>query len=229
MKNLSNERGFTLAEILVASMITMLVLGGAVALTSQVQNGYRRNVEDAAAEQEGRYALEWISRLIRSAGNNPYSRPPAPDPPPPAEPTNQTSNCPAPGTEYSWLVMDPEGDGASIRIQTDSNPPDGNLGGTLGDCTQANEDVTVTYDPETRSITFLDNNLGGAATIRTDAVIEGLNFIYRDANHEITANADNTVYVETQVTVRTRTIDASSLAPNTRTLTQEVRIRGRKY
>lgn len=227
MNILSNERGFTLAEILVASLVTMLVLGGAVMLTSQVQNGYRRQIEDSAAEQEGRYALEWVSRLVRAAGNNPYALPQAP-------PAAQLPECPedpdAPAV-YSWLVMDPNGDGVNddIRIQTDSNPPDGILGGEAGACNQANEDVTVAYDAGTSSITFRDNNLGGAATIRTDAVIEGLNFVYRDSDHNVTANAANTIYVETQVTVRTRTVDASTLQPNTRTLTQEVRIRGRNY
>ncbi len=69
----NRERGFTLVELLVATVVSMLVLGGAVALTSQVQTGYRRQVEAAAAEQEGRYALEWIGKLLRGAGNNPFS------------------------------------------------------------------------------------------------------------------------------------------------------------
>ena len=224
IKLAADERGFTLAELLVASLVTMLVLGGAVTLTSQVQAGYRRQIEDAAAEQEGRYALEWVSRLIRGTGNNPYGLPAAP-------PAVQTGDCPAAGTAYSWLVMDPNGDGDNddIRIQTDSNPPDGLLGGTLGNCTQANEDVTVSYNPGSLSITFLDNNLGGAASIRTDAVIDGLNFVYRDASHNATVVAANVVYVETQVRVRTRTVDAATGLPQTRTLRQEVRIRGRNF
>ena len=233
IKFVADDRGFTLVELLVASLVTMLVLGGTVALTSQVQSGYRRQIEDAAAEQEGRYALEWVSRLIRSAGNNPYSLPPAS---PPAAASTQTSACPPvappdPPTPYAWLIMDPNGDGDNfdIRIQTDSNPPDGLLGGTAGNCTQANEDVTVSYNPASLSITFLDNNLGGAASIRTDAVIDGLNFIYRDSNRNPTAIAANVIYVETQVRVRTRTVDAATGLPQTRTLSQEVRIRGRNY
>ena len=60
-----SERGFTLVELLVGTVVSMIVLGGAVAMTSQVQTGYRRQIEAAAAEQEGRYALEWIGKLIR--------------------------------------------------------------------------------------------------------------------------------------------------------------------
>ena len=217
MTTIRDQRGFTLAELLVASMITMAVLGGAVAMTSQVQQSFRRQVEDSAAQQEGRYALEWVSRMIRAAGNNPYSQP--------------TSACPAAGTVFTGLIIDPDADGFNndIRIQTDSNPPDGLLGGPAGTCNQANEDVTVSFDPITNSITFLDNNLGGAASIRTDAVIDNLNFVFKDVGHNVTTNANNVVYVETQVTVRTRTLNAATGLPETRQLTQEVRLRGRNY
>lgn len=218
--SLGSSRGFTLVELLVASLVTMLVLGGAVALTSQVQEGYRRQIEQSAAEQEGRYALDWVSRLIRASGNNPYSV--------------ATGNCPTAGTPFAAIVFDPDGDGVDddIRLQTDSNPPDGLLGGVgggPGTCTQANEDVTVSLDHGANSITFLDNNIGGAATIRTDAVIENLRFIYRDAARNTTTNPLNVIYVETQVTIRTRTINAATGSPVTRVLSQEVRVRGRNY
>jgi len=211
------DRGFSLVELLVASMVTMVVLGGAVALTSQMQEGYRRQVEQSAAEQEGRYALDWVSRLIRASGNNPYNI--------------ATSDCPTTGTLYAAIVFDPDNDDLDddIRLQTDSNPPDGLLGGATGSCNQANEDVTVSLDPGANSITFLDNNLGGLATIRTDAVIEDLRFIYRDVARNVTTNPLNVIYVETQVTIRTRTINATTGAPVTRVLSQEVRVRGRNY
>jgi prepilin-type N-terminal cleavage/methylation domain-containing protein len=220
MKIIRNERGFTLAELLVATMITTVVLGGAVMLTSSVQQSFRRQIEDSAGEQEGRYALDWVSRLIRAAGNNPHDLPPV---------VGGTANCPVVGTPYSWVVMNPllHATNDNIRLQMDSNPPDGILGGPA--CDQANEDITVSYDPDTASITFLDNNLGGGATVRTDAVIDGLLFVFKDVNHNPTATAANVVYVETQVTVRTRTINPYTMLPDTRLLTQEVRLRGRNF
>lgn len=224
--SLGNQRGFTLAELMVATLITTMVLTGAVMMTSQVQLSFRKQIEDAAGEQEGRYALEWVSRLIRAAGNNPYALPQP-------LPASQTSDCPpaAPPTPYAWLIIDPDADGVNsdLRLQTDSNPPDGLLGGSAGACTQANEDVTISFDPLTNSITFLDNNLGGGASIRTDAVIENLRFVFKNIDHIPTNNAANVVYVETQVTVRTRTINAATGLPETRLLTQEVRVRGRNY
>lgn len=212
---LSSQAGFTLVEMLIASVITMVVLGGAVAITSQVQTAYRRQVEDSVAIQEGRYALDWIGRLVRGAGNNPFNR--------------VTTDCPAMGTPFSAIRFDPDGDGVDndIRLQADSNPPDGAIGGTTGSCDQGNEDVTVSFDSANNVITFLDNNLGGSASVRTDQVVDDLRFIYRDSTHAVTAVEADAVYVEIQVTVRTRTVDASTGEPATRTLSQEIRVRSR--
>jgi prepilin-type N-terminal cleavage/methylation domain-containing protein len=220
--SLRNQRGFTLAEVMVATMITTLVLGGAVMLTSRVQESFKRQIEDSAGEQEGRYALDWVSRLIRGAGNNPFSLPIV---------AGDLAACPiaAGGTPYSWVIMDPDADGINddIRLQTDSNPPDGILGGAA--CDQKNEDVTVSFDPGTSSITFRDNNLDAGAEVRTDAVIDNLLFVFKDVNHAPTGNPANVVYVETQVTVRTRTLNPLTMLPETRLLTQEVRLRGRNF
>ena len=220
--NLRNDRGFTLAEVLISTLITTLVLGGAVMLTSRVQESFKRQIEDSAGEQEGRYALDWVSRLIRGAGNNPFSLPIA---------EGDLAACPiaAGGTPYSWVIMDPDADGINddIRLQTDSNPPDGILGGAA--CDQKNEDVTVSFDPETSSITFRDNNLDDGAEVRTDAVIDNLLFVFKNDEHEPTADVANVVYVETQIIVRTRTINPLTMLPETRLLTQEVRLRGRNF
>lgn len=102
---LRQENGFTLVELLVASVCTMIVLGGAVALTSQIQSGYRRQLEDSAGEQEARYALEWIGRYLRGAGNNPF---------------NVTeSDCPGVNTTFFGIIMDPNGDGENDDIAVD--------------------------------------------------------------------------------------------------------------
>lgn len=232
--DLRGERGFTLAELLVATVISMLVLGGAVALTSQIQTGYRRQIEDSAAQQEGRYALEWIGKLIRGAGNDPFNRIDTIDP---ITSTVMVGPCPAASTDLTAIQFDPDGLNGDddIRLQTDSFPPDGQIGGAggVGGCDQPNEDVTISYDATNRAIVFFDNNLAPEASIRTDAVIEGLRFVYRDSTHSTTdALGDpivpaNVVYVETQITIRTRTIDPSTGAPVIRTISSEARVRTR--
>ncbi len=227
--NANRERGLTLVELLVATVVSMLVLGGAVALTSQIQTGYRRQVEAAAAEQEGRYALEWIGKLLRSAGNNPF----------PAK-TALPLNCPAkvgdpvPFT-FQAIRFDPDLDGEDndVRLQTDANPPDGIIGGVAPpNCDQANEDVTISYDADNRAIVFYDNNLAPEASIRTDAVIERLEFIYRNAARQTEdppgtpITETNVRYIETRITVRTRTVDSATGLPVMRTISSEVRVRG---
>jgi Tfp pilus assembly protein PilW len=215
ISHLRQENGFTLMELLVASVCTMIVLGSAVALTSQIQNGYRRQLEDSAGEQEARYALEWIGRYLRGAGNNPF---------------NVTiSACPGANTSFFGIIMDPNADGVNndITIQSDSNPPDGKVGGTTGNCNQANEHVTISFDNTNKTIVFLDEAVGASATTRTDKVIDGLTFTYLDSARLATTVQANVFYVQTAVRIRTRTMNASTGAPSTRTLTSEIRVRGR--
>jgi prepilin-type N-terminal cleavage/methylation domain-containing protein len=232
MSTLRDDRGFTLMELMVASVVTVIVLGSAVAMTSQIQNGYRRQMEDSAGEQEGRYALDWIGRYIRGAANNPTSV--------------GITECPAVGTTVRAVQYDPNGDGFhnDIRLMTDANPPDGLFGGSAasGGCIQGNEDVTISLgneaDGNANTITFLDNNTGGAVSTRTDTVIDNLQFSFRSSTGApivptpwVSAlnpgNAGSVVYIEARITIRTRTIDAASGEPVTRQLSQEFKIRSR--
>ena len=221
MNTLRSERGFTLIELLVAATTMVVVLGAAVALTQQVQNGYRRQLEDSAAEQEGRYALDWVGRYLRSADNNPYAR--------------ATTNCPANNTQVRGIVFDPDNDDLDddVRIMTDANPPDGLFGGTggVGNCTQSNEDVTISHDAANNTVVFRDNNTGAVVATRTDTVIEDVRFVFRDSAravlNTVAANPANVVWVETRLQIRTRTIDASSGQPMTRWISSEVRVRSR--
>jgi type II secretory pathway pseudopilin PulG len=229
MTSLHGERGFTMIELLVASVTMVIVLGGAVAITSQVQEGYRRQLEDSAAEQEARYALDWIGKYIRAADNNPFS----------AGPTTPCPAATAPN-DIDAIQFDPNIDGEDndIRLMTDANPPDGMFGGPggVGGCTQSGEDVTIRMgDPDLGenpdTIVFFDNNTGGAVQTRTDTIIENLEFVFRNAARGVldTSVADqaNVFYIETRITIRTRTINATTGQPETRVLSSEVKVRSR--
>lgn len=211
---LKDQRGFTLVELLVASVCTVIVLGGAVALTAQIQGGYRRQIEDSVGEQEARYALEWIGRYLRSAGNNPFNA--------------TTSGCPSAGTAFVGLI--PNTTTGALTLQSDSNPPDALIGGASGACNQTNEHVTISHNTTLDEIQFLDQAVGTTATTRTDRVIESLQFVYLDSDrvawNPATA-ASNIFYVQTVITIRTRTVNATSGTPTTRTLSSEIRVRGR--
>lgn len=211
---LKDQRGFTLMELLVASVCTIIVLGGAVSLTSQIQGGYRRQLEDSVGEQEARYALEWIGRYLRSVGNNPFNA--------------TTSDCPSAGTAFQGLI--PNLVSGSLTLQSDANPPDGLIGGASGGCTQTNEHVTISHNATLDEIQFLDQAVGTTATTRTDAVIEALQFVYLDSDRNAwdpATSAQNIFYVRTVITIRTRTVNATSGTPNTRQISSEIRVRGR--
>ena len=228
MTSLRSERGFTLMELMVASVVTVIVLGMSVALTSQIQSGYRRQLEDSAGEQEARYALDWIGRYIRGAANNPAGATTTACPGPPLDPVPIH-----PGNLAVQFDPDEDDTNDDVRLMTDANPPDGLFGGPdeFGDCSQKDEDVTISLDEENNTILFLDNNTGGAVSTRTDTVIEDLEFVFRNSNHGIldtaVANPSQVVYIETRITIRTRTIDAATGLPVTRTLSSEVKIRSR--
>ena len=225
LPNIRSAKGFTLMELMVSMVCTMIVLGSAVALTSSIQTGYRRQLENSAGEQEARYAMDWIGRYLRGAGNNPF---------------NVTeSDCPGVDTNFWGIILDPNADGVNddITIQSDSNPPDGKIGGATGLCNQANEHVTISFCSAAKvaaaectgvnTIIFLDQAVGASATTRTDAVINGLQFVYLDNARVPTTVQANVFYVQTQITIRTRTVRAGSNAPETRLLTSEIRVRGR--
>jgi Tfp pilus assembly protein PilW len=213
--DLRRADGFTLVELLVSLGVMVAVVGTAVAISSEIQTSYHVQMEAASAQEEGRNALDWITRYLRSAGSNPYNV--------------TTTACPASGTTVLAVRMDPNGNGQNddIRLQADINPPDSRVGGTAGACTETNEDVTIAFDSANRTITLRDNNVGGAATARTDGVINSLQFVYRNSSHNVTTSQNAVAYVEAVVTVRSRVNDPTTNAPRLYTLRSEVRVRTR--
>lgn len=207
--------GFSLVELLVAMVVSILVVGGATMLASQMQSTYRGQMEAATAQQEGRFAIHWIERYLRAAGNNPYRL--------------LTTPCPVAGTPVQAIRFDPDGDGLNndIRLQMDNNPSNGLLAGGAGACNEPGEDVVIAHDLANRTITLMDVGTGGAAAPRTDDVIEGLTFVYRDAARASTANPDNVAFVETRVRVRTKNEDPRLGDPITYLVKSEVRVRTR--
>ncbi len=147
-RTLRDARGFTLVEFMIACLITTAVLGGTVMLASQLQQGYATQLDDVLVEQEVRYALDWITRILRSAGSNPYSV--------------DDVALPVSPHRFAAIRIDPDGDGIDddLRIQADISPPNGILGGELrGNCTEEGEDVTIAHDADALTITREDNNI----------------------------------------------------------------------
>ena len=213
-----SEAGFTLVEFLIAAAIMTAVLGGTFSIATQMQRAYSTQLDDASAQQEGRFALDWIARAFRSAGSNAYSI--------------VTSPCPAANTTFQAIRLDPNGNGIQddVRIQADINPSNGLLTGTGGGCNtnpEAGEDITITHDPVGLVITKKDNRVGGLTEAMTDPIITSLRFTYLDSARVATAVAASIAYVQISVTVRSRAPNPNTNVYPTTTLQTEVRLRAR--
>jgi len=215
-RTLCDARGFTLVEFMIAALITTAVLGGTVVLATQLQQGYSTQLDDVLVEQEARFALDWITRILRSAGSNPYSV--------------STSPCPTVGTPFQAIRIDPDGDGMDddIRIQADISPPNGILGGDVaGTCTEEGEDVTIAHDADALTITLEDNNTDDAPQAMTEPIIPELEFTYLNSARNVTTDPDLIAYVQVQVTGGSKTYNTILGEYPETTLTTEVHVRTR--
>ena len=212
---LRDERGFTLAEMLIASLVSLVTMGLAVEVATQVQSGYTRQLDASSYEEEARFAIDWIERTLRSAGNNPYAI--------------TVSNCPAAGTAFLPLRLDPNANTVDddVRINADAGFPNGLLGGDAGACVEANEDVTIAFDAVNQTITQQDNNIDATPIAMTDGVITGLQFAYLDVNRAVTADPAAIAFVGVTVTSQATQMNANTGAFDSVTLSSEVRIRSR--
>ena len=212
---LRDQRGFTFMELLIASAVTVVTLGVSVQVATQVQRGYTAQLDASAVEEEARFALDWIERTLRSTGSNPYAV--------------TVSNCPAAGTAFLPLRLDPNANGLDddLRINADINQPNGLLGGDAGACTEADEDVTIAHDPVANTITLRDNNIDPAPVVMTDTSISALLFTFLDVNRAVTANPNAVAFVGVSITAQAKEKNAQTGVFDTTTLTSEVRLRSR--
>lgn len=182
------EAGYSLAELLVATAVTMTVTGGAGVLASAVQRIAMAIDADQAARMDARFTLDTIIRTVEQAGSYPYGTPPG--------------VCGG-GADVAPLVLDPAGDGRrdAVRVRADVNPPNGLLGGAAGACDESGEDVLIAFDRRARTVTRRDAvSAGGPAAVSSPRVI-GLRFRYRDAEGRETDWAADVSTVLVELTV----------------------------
>ena len=196
-------------------LVTVTTMGSALMVTEQVSRGYATELDGALTREEARFALDWIETTIREAGANPYNV--------------ATTNCPGAAVAVQALRLDPNANGVrdDVRLQADVNPPNGLVGGVGGACGELGEDLTIAHDPTARTITVLDNNLGGVPTPMTDSVITDLRFDYLDAARTPTTDATQVVFVRIEVTAEAPNANRARGAADTVTLSTEVRLRTR--
>lgn len=210
-----DERGFTLVEFMIAAAITIAVLGGTITLATQIQQGYSTQLDDVTVEEEARFTLDWIARLMRSAGSNPYSI--------------ALSPCPVANTPFAALTLDPNGNGIQddVRVHSDNNPADGLLIGAAGACTQLSEDVTIAHDPVNLVITRNDRGDPAGVTTMTEPIFTQLLFTYLNEARAPTTTATAVAWAQIRVTGRSRAFNSITREFTTSSLETEVRLRTR--
>lgn len=198
---LVSEKGFTLVEFMIAALVMSFVLGGTVMLATQLQQSYSTQLDEAALEQEARYALDWIARDLRQATSDPYHE----------------------IDSDQELFIDPNGGGDpddSIRIQADINPPDGVLD-------DDGENVTIEFDAVNGVITREDT-IATTTEDMTDGIFTDLQFTFLDSSRTATTDPDNVAYVRVQVTAQSRAWNSNLGERPSFTLAKEVRVRSRR-
>lgn len=211
-----SEGGFTLVEMMIATGLTAAVVGAAVMLATSVQNVYSYELNDAAVQQEARFALDWIARTIAPAGSNPYGI--------------TASACPAAGTTFAAIRLDPDGDGIDddIRVQADVNPPNGLLLGlAVGTCDEEGEDVTIAHDPDDLVLTRRDMALDASPVAMTDGVFTQLRFTYLTAGRVVTTNADAIAFVQVDLTAQSQSRNPFTGEYTSFSYDTEIRVRSR--
>jgi Tfp pilus assembly protein PilW len=192
----ADERGFSLVELMIVGLITAMIVGSAIAMSTQVNKTYSHQLNDAAVQQEARFALEWITRVLSAAGSNPYAI--------------VNSACPVPGTPFTPIWLDPNGNGVQddVRVHADVTRPNGLLLGLAGACNEQGEDVTIGIQanaaPAANAITRFDRAVDAAAVPITDQVFTRLRFTYLTAARAVTVNPAQIAYVQVDLTGRTR-------------------------
>jgi type IV pilus assembly protein PilW len=176
MKKREREQGFTIVELLVVILMMGVVMAGIYAVYSSQQKSFVVQEGVAEMQQNLRAAMFFMVRDIRLAGCNPTGK---------ADAGIVTANA-----STISMTMD-------IRGKNPDDPPNGN-----------------TLDPE-ESVTYalMDtdgdgtvDSLGrdtGSGLVAVASNIDGLNFVYLDANGNVTA--DLTKIRTVQVTVVART------------------------
>jgi type IV pilus assembly protein PilW len=209
----SSESGFSLIELMIALLVSVVIMGGAASVMTGAQRTYQHQLDDVTVEQEVRFALSWIRRAIENAGSNPYSV--------------TTTTCATPGT-IQIINMNPNGTGNdAIRVQADVGIPDGFIIGTTGSCNEPDEDVTIALNAAAKTITRYDRGTDASPQAWTDSVIIALRFDYFDSNLVTTATASQVRYVRVNITGQSKKPNPSTGQLTMFTEAADVRLRAR--
>jgi Tfp pilus assembly protein PilW len=175
------ESGFALAEFLISTVIILSLSAGIFNMLTDAQSTSGYQTEVLSVMENTRVAMSTLERHIVEAGNNPR------------------------GAAFTPVTIT---DSTQVQLCTDlTGSAGGNQGDPDGDILDADENVTIRYNQNNRSIELVT----GDGTVQTVAnYISGLSLQYYDSN-------GNTTTVGANVRKIRVTINGSSTVANPRT------------
>jgi prepilin-type N-terminal cleavage/methylation domain-containing protein len=206
---MNNERGFTLAEMLVVCALVGLVMASLLGLVMSGQQAYWFGTTQVDAQQTVRVALERMVKEIREAGY--YPRVPDTSPATCASPPCYNFDAIGNGPTSSSLTLqyDWSGDGNSAASGTVTDPI---LGAARGE--------RVTYTFSSGNLTRQEIGVDGSP-VTIASGISGLTFSYFDDDGTATTTPADIRTVAISITAQTANKGAFV------TMTDRVRLRNR--
>lgn len=197
-----NQRGFTLAELLVVTALVGLVMAGVLSLLMSSNQSYQRGTNQVEAQQAGRVAMARISQEIREAGYNPSS---------------VTTFNPVISFSATGLTIqnDWNANGAIDNTITVTDPVKGTARGEQ-----------VIYALSGTDLTRRETGVDGTPQVLISGV-QGLAFEYLDINDATTATAANVRTVVMTATVSQFTGPTAPVNPARVVLTNRIRLRNK--
>jgi prepilin-type N-terminal cleavage/methylation domain-containing protein len=197
-----NQRGFTLAELLVVTALVGLVMAGVLSLLMSSNQSYQRGTNQVEAQQAARVAMARISQEIREAGYNPSS----------ATTFNPVISFSATGLT---IQNDWNANGAIDNTITVTDPVKGTARGEQ-----------VIYALTGTDLTRRETGVDGTPQVLISGV-QSLAFEYLDINDATTATAANVRTVVMTATVSQFTGPTAAVNPARVVLTNRIRLRNK--
>jgi type II secretory pathway pseudopilin PulG len=189
MKNTNqnkNESGFSLIELLIVSVILVFIIGIIVGIITGVQRNYTQQRAQTEAINDATAALDLMTRLIRTAGNNP----------------NNISGFQAlnPGTDISGIyrAIQIRSDWRGVTMDSfpdgDTNDPFENIYFFVQNGKLMKQEAT-----DMIAVEFLDN-------------VDSIQFVYYDTNNNLITNPSASPTSISRIDIRLvmKSYDASS-------------------
>ena len=208
-------RGFSLAEMLVATAVLSIVGGAIVGLLWHSQRSYQSQQNLIAVTQEARLAMDQIIRYLQQAGNDPQKI--------------FASETPPFGHTHAGVYPIEIGTTApdwDIQINSDiTGSVDDDTGDPDGELDSLYEKVVLRYDSATKNL-YLD--IGEDEAVLAEN-ISSFSLTFYDMAGNVTTTESDIARVQVQLVAETENADQQTAKVSTITLQSDVMLRSQSF